>query len=57
MNVAIRDFVLAVLKDDHGISEQAWEELHEMLQSLGELETLGEVTALVDACDGRFFIK
>ena len=57
MNVAIRDFVLAALDDDHGISEKAWGELQKMLQNLGEFEMLGEISRQVDACDGRFFIK
>ena len=57
MNQELRNFVLAVLDDDNGISETAWQALHEMLQESGELEFAGELAQMVDACDGRYFIK
>ena len=57
MNQELRNFVLAVLDDDHGISETAWDQLQELLQGQGEMELIGELLAQVDACDGRFFIK
>jgi len=57
MNEQLRNFVLAVLDDDHGISAVAWHELGHLLVETGELELLAELSAQVDACDGRFFIK
>lgn len=57
MNQELRNFVLAVLDDDNGISEAAWQALHDMLQESGELEFAGELAQMVDACDGRYFIK
>ena len=57
MNQELRNFVLAVLDDDTGISESAWQRLHDLLQGSGEFEFAGELAALVDACDGRYFIR
>ena len=57
MNQELRNFVLAVLDDDSGISETAWQALHSMLHESGEMELIGEIMAQVDACDGRYFIK
>ena len=57
MNQELRNFVMAVLDDDNGISETAWQALHDMLQESGELEFAGELAQMVDACDGRYFIK
>ena len=53
----LRNFVLAVLDDDSGISESAWQSLHDLLQGAGEFEFAGELAYIVDACDGRYFIK
>jgi hypothetical protein len=57
MNQELRNFVMAVLDDDSGISEVAWHELGHLLMAVGELELLTELSAQVDACDSRFFIK
>ena len=57
MNLELRNFVLAVLDDDHGISETAWDRLMELLQNVGELERIGEVSNQIGACDGRVYIK
>ena len=57
MNMTLRNFVLAVLDDDNGISETAWDKLQELLQGQGEMEFIGELSAQIDACDGRYFIK
>ena len=57
MNLELRNFVLAVLDDDHGISETAWDRLMELLQNAGELELIGEVSNQIGACDGRVYIK
>ena len=57
MNQELRNFVLAVLDDDNGISETAWQTLHDLLQGSGEFEFAGELARTVDACDGRYFIK
>lgn len=57
MNQDLRNFVLAVLDDDNGISELAWKQLMILLQGVGELELISELSAQVDACDSRFFIQ
>ena len=57
MHKELRDFTLAVLDDDHGITEDAWYRLCDLLQASGELELLGEICRLSDACEGRYFIK
>jgi hypothetical protein len=57
MNQDLRNFVLAVLDDDSGISETAWQALHDLLQGSGEFEFAGELASVVDACDDRYFIK
>jgi|TARA_R110001583_G_scaffold104611_1_gene251999 hypothetical protein len=57
MNQELRNFVLAVLDDDNGISETAWQALHDLLQASGEFEFAGELANMVDACDDRYFIK
>ena len=57
MNQELRNFVLAVLDDDNGISETAWQTLHDLLQGQGEMELIGEIMAQVDACDSRYFLK
>ena len=56
-NKAIRDFVLSVLDDDHGISETSWSLLQDLLQGAGEMEFIGELAKIVNATDGRFYIK
>jgi hypothetical protein len=56
MNQELRNFVLAVLDDDNGISETAWYALHDLLQGSGELEFAGELAQAVDACEGRYYI-
>jgi len=56
MNQQLRNFVLAVLDDDHGISETAWQALHDVLQGSGEFEFAGELACTVDACDGRYYL-
>jgi hypothetical protein len=57
MNKELRDFTLTLLDDDHGIAEDAWYRLCDLLQVLGEFELLGEICRLSDSCDGRHFIK
>jgi hypothetical protein len=57
MNQELRSFVLAVLDDDNGISETAWQALHDLLQGSGELELAGELSMMTRACEGRYFIK
>ena len=57
MNQELRNFVLAVLDDDHGIKEDAWYQLCDFLQGTGEFELLGELSAQIDSCDGRYFLS
>ena len=58
MNQELRNFVLGLLNDDNGngISETSWNDLHDLLQSMGEFEFAGELARIVDACDGRYYI-
>ena len=56
MSDDLRNFVLATLDDDHGISEQAWVLLQEHLQSAGEFELIGELSTRVKATDGRVYL-
>jgi hypothetical protein len=56
MSDDLRNFVLATLDDDHGISEQAWVLLQEHLQSAGEFELIGELSTQVKATDGRVYL-
>jgi len=53
----MRNFVLAVLDDDNGISTEAWERLNDLLHSAGEFEFLVQLGGQVEATDGRFYIK
>mgnify|MGYP003627020608 CR=1 FL=1 len=57
MNQDIRNFALSVLDDDCGISETAWQTLHDLLQGLGELELATELARGVRATDGRYYLK
>jgi len=57
MNKELRDFTLAVLDDNHGIAEDTWYRLCDLLQSSGEFELLGELSAQIDACEGRYFLS
>ena len=49
-------FVIALLDDDNGISEQAFEKLMAMLGKQGEADLLWFLDTNVDAADGRFFL-
>mgnify|MGYP003624904246 CR=1 FL=1 len=53
----LRKFVLSLLDDDSGVSEQAWEDMNDYLQNIGEFELLGELARNVGATDGRFYLK
>lgn len=53
----LRQFIFAVLDDDEGISEEAWGHLAELLHNTGEFEFLARLATMVDATDGRFYIK
>ena len=57
MNKELRDFTLTLLDDDHGITEDAWYRLCDFLQATGEFELLGELSAQIDSCDGRYFLS
>ena len=52
----IREAAFAILDDDEGISEQAWQKLTEYLQVIGEFELVGELCALVKSSNGRRYI-
>ena len=56
-NKELREFVLAVLNDDDGISDNAWNLLNNLLQALGEFELIGELSSIVDGCDGRVWMR
>ena len=49
-------FVIALLDDDHGISEDAFEKLMVMLSKKGEADLLWFLEEHADATDGRFFL-
>jgi len=57
MSDVLRNFVMTLLDDDNGISEAAWQDLHDLLQGMGEFEFAGELARTVDACDSRYFIS
>ena len=52
----IREAAFAILDDDEGISEQAWQKLTEYLQVIGEFELVGELCVLVKSSNGRRYI-
>ena len=56
-NKQIRDFVLAVLDDDHGISDDTWVLMLDFLQGAGEMALVGEISRLLDGVDGRVFLR
>ncbi len=51
-----RLFVLSILDDDEGISEDSWNRLTDYLQAIGEMELIGELARLVKSCNGRRYI-
>jgi hypothetical protein len=57
MNDDLKQFVLATLDDDHGISTEAWEKLNDFLHNTAEFELLVRLAGEVEATDGRFYIK
>lgn len=50
-----KEFIIAVLKDDNGISENAFMRLNELVNFLGERE-LYDIMNKVDATDGHFYL-
>tara|TARA_Y100001938_G_scaffold141204_1_gene210646 strand:+ start:1477 stop:1656 length:180 start_codon:yes stop_codon:yes gene_type:complete len=52
----LRSFVFSILDDDEGITEEAWRRLMDYLQSVGEMELIGELISLVKSCNGRRYI-
>ena len=55
-NDPLAAFVLALLDDDEGINEDAFEKLMDMLAKQGEADLLWFIDSNVDAADGRFFL-
>jgi len=55
-NDPLAAFVLALLDDDEGINEDAFEKLMDMLAKKGEADLLWFLDNNVDAADGRFFL-
>ena len=55
-NDPLAAFVLALLNDDEGINEDAFEKLMDMLDKQGEADLLWFLDNNVDAVDGRFFL-
>ncbi len=49
-------FVIALLDDDNGISEQAFEKLMAMLGKQGEADLWAWLDRHVDSADGRFWL-
>ena len=52
----LRLFIFSILDDDEGGSEEAYSKLTDYLQSIGEMELLGELASLVKSCNGRRYI-
>ena len=52
----LRSLIFSILDDDEGISEKAYSKLTDYLQSIGEMELLGELASLVKSCNGRRYI-
>ena len=52
----LRLFIFSILDDDEGVSEEAYSKLTDYLQSIGEMELLGELASLVKSCNGRRYI-
>jgi hypothetical protein len=57
MNQELRNFSLILLAEGRGIGEDVWNRLCDLLQSSGEFELLGELSAQVNVVDGRYCIK
>ena len=55
-NDPLAAFILALLDDDEGINEDAFEKLMLMLEKQGEADLLWFLDANTDATDGRFFL-
>ena len=51
-----RSFIFSTLDDDEGISDEAWNKLIDYLQSVGEMELIGELSRLTKACNNRRYI-
>ncbi len=49
-------FIIALLDDDHGISEDAFEKLMTMLANQGEADLWSWLDRHVDSADGRFWL-
>ena len=49
-------FVIALLDDDNGISEQAFEKLMAMLDKYGDADLWSWLDRHVDSADGRFWL-
>lgn len=56
----IVSFITSTLNDDYGISERAFMDLHELVNSLDQnsdiAKELHNVLLKVDATDGRFYL-
>ncbi len=52
----LRLFIFSILQDDEGISEESWSQLTDYLQSIGEMELVGELISLIKSCNGRRYI-
>jgi hypothetical protein len=55
-NDPLAAFVIALLDDDEGISEDAFEKLMDMLSKQGEADLLWFLDSNVDSAEGRFFL-
>ena len=52
----LRLFIFSILDDDEGISEESYRRLIDYLQTIGEMELVGELVALTKSCNNRRFI-
>lgn len=53
MNMALRNFALALLDDEHGINREAFDSLADMLYD----DEQEDITDAVEACEGRFYLN
>ena len=53
INQKIRALAMALLDDDHGISEKAYNQLLDLLDDYG----ITDIPERVESCEGRFFIE
>lgn len=57
MTVNLRTFLMIILDDDEGLTEESWDKLTDYLESINEIELIEELNSLVKSCNGRRYIQ